>query len=299
MTLPPSGRIRLLVVGGHSRAALAFRRAALASGQFDVAFLVRRSGDIAPGEVQHVVQDYFAPPDEVFSDIDCLVNFTGAPSLPSADDLWRLNAQGPIQLAERAKSAGVRRFIQLSSLSIFGGAEDIGRDTRPAPKTLYGRTKLAAEEGLQRLAGPQFSVVLARAPLIYGPDGGGKLFQLVRLLRKVRLFPVPNPLQPRSMVHVNNLALGLLVLAQGRESEAAFIMDPTPFRLDRLVAVLRAAGGEGIGLITLPSVVFRLLQAAAPGAYESLYRRSLIRAEDGVPLPPHALALEQSLLDVL
>jgi nucleoside-diphosphate-sugar epimerase len=299
MTLQDSSRPGLLIVGGHSKAAVAFRRLATETGRFNTFVLVRRPGEVFAGEVEHVVENYFAPSQAVFAGMACVVNFTGAASLPSAEALRRLNTDGPVQLAAAAKASGLRRFIQLSSLSIFGGAEDMGLDTPPNPTSLYGETKLAAETGLVALADSGFSVVAVRAPLIYGPDGGGKLSVLVRVLRRLPAFPAPKVLQERSMVHVRNLALGLMVLVSKESSGPAFITDPIPFRLDRLVGVMCSTGDRRIRLIGLPSMVFRLLRRAAPRVYESLYQRSLVRAEDSVPLPPQALPLEQSLLDVL
>jgi nucleoside-diphosphate-sugar epimerase len=75
-----------------------------------------------------------------------------------------------IQLGELAKAAGVRRFVFMSSIAAMGFFSGPATATsRCAPRTAYGRAKLAAERGLRALAGPGFEVVVLRPPTVYGP----------------------------------------------------------------------------------------------------------------------------------
>ena len=62
---------------------------------------------------------------------------------------WRTNLLAGVGLMERARSAGVRRLVLLSSRAVFGrdtvAADWVDDDTRPVPDTHYGALKLALE----------------------------------------------------------------------------------------------------------------------------------------------------------
>ncbi len=288
----------LLVVGGGSRAARSFRALRSRLG-LKTTVLTRAPCPMLAGETHLTTPDYFAPPPRTFDGVGMIVNFVGATSRPGHTDLMRLNAEGPVCLATLARSAGATGFVQLSSLSIFGGAEDIDHQTVPAPKSAYGRSKLAAERGLLPLSGTEFPIILARAPIIYGPDGGGKLSQLVRLWSAMRLLPAPRRLEPRSMVHVDNLAWALHGAIEDGRPGIVYPCDPEPFDLARLRDAIRVETGRGVRLQTLPSVAFALLAKAAPGVYESLYARSLVATGSRAPLPAEAMNLDTSLRDLV
>lgn len=287
---------KTLVIGGASKAAVAFRRNAARIGR-PVTVLVRRPDVALENETHVLVEDYFLPPGCAFDDVSCALNFAGAPKQPTEAALVRLNVEGPLSLAAQARERGVSRFVQISSLSVLGGAKDINHATAVKPITLYGRTKRDAEDGLRRLASSSFQPLIARAPIIYGPRGGGKLSQLVRLWKLVRALPAPRVLQPRSMVHVDNLALAL-ELALSAEDDLIYPCDPEPFDLARLMAALRAEGVHA-HLLRLPSSAFTLLERAAPGMYESLYGRSLVVPRSRAPLPGNALNLDAALRDLI
>src|SRR5690606_31873549 len=78
----------------------------------------------------------------------------------------------------------------------------------PAPLTAYGRTKLAAEVVVRRIEGSETSVVVIRAPAVYGPGDRALLpyFQLVRW----GLAPVPEQGKNRlHLIYVADLARAL------------------------------------------------------------------------------------------
>lgn len=74
----------------------------------------------------------------------------------------RINVQGSLQLARWAVQAGVRRFVFTSTTALYGHASTpadragwVDEDTLPQPRTVYHRSKLAAEAALAALAHEQ------------------------------------------------------------------------------------------------------------------------------------------------
>lgn len=85
----------------------------------------------------------------------------------------RVNAEGPRHLARACARAGAR-LVHLSTDYVFGGAAaDIGtpyrEDADPAPRTAYGRTKLAGERAA--LAEHPAGTTVLRTGWLYGRHG--------------------------------------------------------------------------------------------------------------------------------
>ena len=66
-------------------------------------------------------------------------------------------------IAEVAKGSGVNRFIFASTCSVYGASNEL-LDEHSAlyPVSLYARSKIASEQVLKNLAGPDFVPVILR-----------------------------------------------------------------------------------------------------------------------------------------
>ena len=74
-----------------------------------------------------------------------------------------------IEVAKKAKKDKVKQFIFLSSMSVYGlEVGTITSETLPNPNTNYGKSKLMAEEALNKLSDDSFKVVILRPPMVYG-----------------------------------------------------------------------------------------------------------------------------------
>src|SRR5690348_13076331 len=83
---------------------------------------------------------------------------------------YRINRDASIQLAEAAKSAGVKRFLFASSCSLYGrgGDGELREDAAFNPVTPYGESKVDVERALSALADESFSPVYMRNATAYG-----------------------------------------------------------------------------------------------------------------------------------
>lgn len=81
-----------------------------------------------------------------------------------------INTQGSIRLAERAREAGVRRFLFASSCSLYGqgAAKGLTEEAPANPQTPYARSKIDFEMALRKLATDDFSPAYLRNATAYG-----------------------------------------------------------------------------------------------------------------------------------
>jgi len=80
----------------------------------------------------------------------------------------KINYKLVVDLAEKAKSAGIKKFIQLSTIAVYGNATHITATTPESPVNPYGKSKLEADIKLLALANDEFKVITLRPPMIYG-----------------------------------------------------------------------------------------------------------------------------------
>jgi nucleoside-diphosphate-sugar epimerase len=80
-----------------------------------------------------------------------------------------INLAATRMLAEAARGYGVKRFIYASSCSVYGaGSEILDERSGLNPVSLYARSKIASEQALLALNGPDFHPVILRLATVYG-----------------------------------------------------------------------------------------------------------------------------------
>jgi nucleoside-diphosphate-sugar epimerase len=85
------------------------------------------------------------------------------------DVTYDVNHIGSVHLARCAKAAGVRRFVYMSSCSVYGVAEGTVDETSPIdPLTAYAKCKALVERDLTAMADDDFSPTFLRNATAFG-----------------------------------------------------------------------------------------------------------------------------------
>ena len=177
---------------------------------------------------------------------------------------FAINADLAEAVAAKAKAAGVKQFIQMSSMSIYGASGPIGTDkvitagTAPAPADYYGESKLEAEARLRKLAGGGFRVVFVRPPMIYGTDCKGNYRTLRSIALKTPVFPKVG--NARSMIYIKNFA-EFIRQAVDRRAEGVFFPANREI-LPTYEIVRRIAAANGRKMLIIPGLNWALKLAA-------------------------------------
>lgn len=125
------------------------------------------------------------------------------------EEYYRVNTDLTIDVCEKAKSEGVKEFIFMSSMIVYGDSAPYGKHkivdskTVPSASNFYGDSKLQADVGVRSLASDTFKVVVVRPPMIYGENSKGNYRTLSNLAKKLPVFPDIN--NQRSMLYIDNL----------------------------------------------------------------------------------------------
>ncbi len=128
----------------------------------------------------------------------------------SLNEYRRINVDATVNLARQAASAGVKRFIFLSSVKVNGERTQPGVPftvfDNPAPKTHYGISKFEAEQRLQELARTHnIEIVIIRLPLVYGHEAKGNFKSLLQLCSRGLPLPFGSIHNKRSFIGLDNL----------------------------------------------------------------------------------------------
>lgn len=122
----------------------------------------------------------------------------------------RVNVQGTLNLARIAASAGVKRFVFVSSIKVNGESTMLGEpftaDDVPAPLDPYGVSKMEAEQGLREISAlTGMELVVVRPPLVYGAGVKANFAALMRVVRRGWPLPLGAVHNQRSLVALDNL----------------------------------------------------------------------------------------------
>lgn len=132
----------------------------------------------------------------------------GNVSEETKEKYYKVNTDLAVEVCKKAKAEGVKEFIFMSSMIVYGDSAPYGKKkvvdehTVPHPANFYGDSKLQADVAVRDLADDSFKVVVLRPPMIYGKGSKGNYPTLAKLAKKLPIFPkIENE---RSMLHIDN-----------------------------------------------------------------------------------------------
>ncbi|MGM8213832.1 NAD-dependent epimerase/dehydratase family protein [Virgibacillus sp. W0430] len=161
------------------------------------------------------------------------------------DKYFKINRDLTVELAEKAKREGVKQFIFLSTMGVYG--TDIGyitKDTQPIPKTPYARSKYEAEQFLLGINSKDFNVSILRPPIVYGKDCPGNYTRLANMAIKLPFFP--NIENERSMIYIDNLSEFIRILIDNSQGGIYFPQNKDYVNTTNLVMLIAKAHGREV-----------------------------------------------------
>ncbi|MCI8661604.1 MAG: NAD-dependent epimerase/dehydratase family protein [Lachnospiraceae bacterium] len=163
---------------------------------------------------------------------------------------YAVNTELAIETAKIAKESGVKQFILMSSIIVYGDSAPYGKKkvidetTIPSPANFYGDSKWKADQGVRKLGDDRFHVAVLRPPMIYGRGSKGNYPALSKLAKKLPFFPDVN--NQRSMLYIDNLCEFLCLLVLSGEGGVYFPQNAQYSDTSELVRIIASAGGRKV-----------------------------------------------------
>lgn len=225
--------------------------------------------------------------------LDCVIHAAGrahvineASKNPSRE-YFLANVLATERMATAAVSSGVKRFVHISSLAvhedIFSRHDTISEASPMAPRSLYARSKMEAEERLAEISRKSdIEVVILRPALVVGPNAPGNLMRLARLIASRKVIPVPYKDNKRSYVALDNFKdLILISLTHPNASGEIFLAaEKEPISTRDIIQLIGSGMEIEARTISVPANLIRLaaLLIGKPNLYEKVYGDLVVNA---------------------
>lgn len=222
-------------------------------------------------------------PEEVdFSGIDVVIHLSAivhSTEKISSTEYFHINRDLAIIFAKCAKSAGVKQFIFLSTVKVYGKYEPgtVWSETSECkPTDYYGISKHQAEIELKTLANDSFSVSIIRTPLVYGPGNKANMQKLFRLVKLMPILPFRRTDNLRHFNYIENLVSFIDRLIEVNISGTFISTDNEHVSTSELVLFISEAQKKHVILISFPSILKKIIMKVLPSNYERLFGSFII-----------------------
>lgn len=198
-----------------------------------------------------------------FSSYDSIYHVAGIAHRKETEEnahlYYEVNRDLVLKVAEKAKKENVKQFVFLSSMSVYGVEEGvITKDTPPAPKSNYGKSKFQAEELLEKLKSDSFKVAILRPPMVYGDGCKGNYQMLVKFAKMLPVFPDYE--NKRSMIHVDNLSAFVKNLMDEKKDGLFFPQDENYVCTCKMVKEIASDMGKNMKLLKIMNPAVSILK---------------------------------------
>src|SRR5690554_4420353 len=203
--------------------------------------------------------------DNDFSGYDVVFHVAGIAHIKETSDnqdlYYKVNRDLAYETAHKAKQEGVEQFIFLSSMSVYGIENGvIDKSTPLRPNSAYGKSKIEAEELINKLQDDSFTVATLRPPMVYGKGCRGNYPRLAGLALKTPIFPKVD--NKRSMIYIDNLSEFVKQLIDNRSGGLFFPQNVEYVNTSEMVRLIAEVHGKKIVMTKLFNPLLRLLNVS-------------------------------------
>ena len=180
-----------------------------------------------------------------------------------------------LRVAENAKKRGIKQFIFLSTLKVYGdsvnGSQLRDENSECFPDDAYGKSKYAAEIGLRKIEDKKFTVSIIRTPLVYGEGVKANMINLIKLVDTCPILPFGGINNKRNFTFAENLIGYIDRIIELKASGIFITMDDTALSTTELITFLSEFLGRKVRLFKLSQFLIRIGSFLVPEIFERLY----------------------------
>lgn len=189
----------------------------------------------------------------------------------SYEKYYEVNVEYPVKLAKVAKQNGVKQFVFISTIAVYGDdKERVDEQISCDPVTFYGKSKLEAEKELLELNDNAFTVSIIRSPLIYGKNAPGNMQKLVNIVKKISFLPFGGIENKRSFVFIQNICHIIDEVIKQRKEGIFLASDNKALSTTKLIELIAKSLEKKVSFVKIPFFE-TVLQKVMPSLYKRLY----------------------------
>lgn len=145
--------------------------------------------------------------------MDSVIHTAGLAHLfnPSPVDTARfdqINVTGTANMVSAAAAAGVKHFVLVSSVAVYGGSTDSGDESAPCrPQTPYAKSKwLGEQQAIEIATSSPMILTILRMATLYGEEDPGNVARLMREIDQKRFIWIGNGANRKSLIYRSDAA---------------------------------------------------------------------------------------------
>lgn len=235
--------------------------------------LITRKTSNKNGET--IISDLFKINYNDLKGFDAVINFTAIvhQSKTKNHKLYkRINTLLPIHLAKESKKAGIKHFVQISTISVYGRVNRISIESQERPTDIYGKTKLDADRSLLKMHSSDFKITIIRPPMVYG--GGMSPGNMMRLIQIANLgvpLPFKNINNKKDFIHVFNLIECISIVMNNDIYGVVLPTDKQPVSTCEIINLIKKNKSGTTRIVNINKLLLKLIKFALPGYYYKLF----------------------------
>ena len=191
-------------------------------------------------------------------DFDYIIHVAGITRAPVDEQYFKINSNYSAMLAKLSleECPSLKKFVYISSVEAYGSADNtrdqiVTHSSTPSPRTLYGQSKLHAEQALSHISG--LPLITIRPTAVFGP-GERDIFAIWRTIKHFKCAPVlGDPDIVYSFIYVKDLArVTLDACLSPKVGKAYFVTDGQLYQIKDFTDPIAASLGIRPLRFTIP-----------------------------------------------
>lgn len=193
-----------------------------------------------------------------YSPYDAIIHVAGIVHRPDCRD-WDLyksvNTDMPVEIASSYRKSKKQKgehgqYVYFSTMGVYGAqkllAPSVVDESTPLrSESMYGKSKLLAEEGLTALQDDTLKVAFVRPPSVYGKGcKGGYITGFTKIARLLPIIPAAYEDARQSFIYIDNLSECVKLIVENNLSGAFCPQDDETPNANRLLEVICSGIGK-------------------------------------------------------
>lgn len=207
----------------------------------------------------------------VCRNVDCVCHVAGLAhvfkeSALSGESFFRVNVTGTENVAHSAARAGVKLFVFISSVSVYGGDTKERDERAPCrPEGPYAESKRRAEETLIEFCGRNgMDLTILRLATLFGEGDPGNIARLIRFIDSGKFFWIGSGLNRKSLIHRDDAGRACVAAIRNpMPGTNIYNVSGPPYTMREIVETIAARLGRKAPRVRIPAGLALTVSKAA------------------------------------